>query len=625
MIEREAVAGDELSHSILLGQDRIVELLALGVPAADVFAEICQVATRRFGGVRCAILVPDAALGRLTPVAASGVSEAMAEALAALEPGAADAVFPALAGPEPEVVESIAHEPRWAPVAAAARDSGCEAAWSAGIRTPGRRREEPAEGLLLFLLTGERRPSPRGLRVLEMLARLAGLALERERLTRERDRETSIDPATRLPNRQLFDRLLGDLVDLASPDHTRFALVLAELDRFAELNRGLGGATGDLLLRSFARRLRHALREGDLAARLESNRFALLVRLEGSTGEAQGFADRLLATVRKPFEFGAETVRMTASVGVALYPWDGLDAGSLLAHAELALRGTQARGGDRGSFYSPALAAPPRLEGGGPLPAVPMDPEPVEPFQINELELLWEPALALATRRLAALAAAATLPRSGGERVAGADLWRLAARGGALAAANRWWVKSALERAVSWLGDAPADLLIALPLAAPQLADGNLLATLVDQLAAHRGAAARCEVVLPALALSRDLDWARELLAGLAAVGARVALGEVGAAPLPLDLLQLRPALRWRLSPALVRAAPRSAESGDLLDGLVGLAHRLRAGVEAAGVESSRDLGWLLARHCDWASGRAVRAPLDAVEVRLALLEAPAR
>lgn len=618
-MERDT-GGDELSHSILLGQDRIVELIALGVAATEVFAEICQVAARRFGGVNCAILIADTERARLSLVAASGVPEAMAEALTALDPARASDVFPALAGGGPQVVESIAREPRWAALSAAARNAGLDAAWSSGIRTPGRKQEEPAEGMLLFLLPGERRPSSRGLRVLEMLARLAGMALERDRLTRDREREASLDPLTRLPSRPLFDRLLADLVELASPDHTRFALVLVDLDRFAALNRALGPSTGDLLLRSFGHRLRHALREGDLAARLEGDCFALLVRLEGKADEAQGLAERLVATVRQGFEFGKESVGVTASLGIALYPWDGLDPAALVAHAELALRAGQLRGGDRASFYSPALAEPPRALAVAVAPPAPVA-EPEEAFRVADLELLWEPVLELATRRLVALSPIATLPRPGNERISGADLWRLAARGGALAAANRWWASAAIEQAAGWIGKAPGHLVLSLAVVGPQTADGGLTATLNDLFSAHRALASRFEVVLPELPTPRDLDGARELLASLAAIGVRGALGEIGSGPLPLDLLVERPTPRWRLATSAVRAATRTAERGDLLEGLLTLAHRLGARVEAAGVESARDLSWLVAHRCDWASGRAVRAPLDTSEVRLALLE----
>ena len=272
-------------------------------------------------------------------------------------------------------------------------------------------------GVVCLFHPERKRPGPRGVQVLELLASLAGLAVERAARARDALRSAAsdsaherwVDPLTQLPGRQLFERMLRDLIGASDPDSTRFALLLIDVDRFLDINERYGSRLGDILLASFARRMQKALRRGDLAARLEGDCFALLVRMGDDADEASRLAGRFREEGRRSFEFDGQAIALTVSVGVGVYPWDGSQGAMLLANAEVALRAARAAGGDGFRIYSASLRAEPSPGPGASAAAT----SPASAPKLDELELLWEPCFEVSSRRWIGLTARLALEAPG--------------------------------------------------------------------------------------------------------------------------------------------------------------------------------------------------------------------
>ncbi|NES72502.1 MAG: diguanylate cyclase, partial [Okeania sp. SIO2D1] len=145
------------------------------------------------------------------------------------------------------------------------------------------------------------------------------------------------DPLTNLPNRSLFDQKLSEVLTHATYHSEIVALMFLDLDLFKEVNDTFGHSVGDLLLQSVTKRLVACLREIDLIARWGGDEFAIILPQIHYRQNASEIAKRLIEVLQPEFILEGHCLRVTISIGIALYPEDGLDSSTLLRCADKAL------------------------------------------------------------------------------------------------------------------------------------------------------------------------------------------------------------------------------------------------------------------------------------------------
>ncbi|NET27285.1 diguanylate cyclase domain-containing protein [Okeania sp. SIO1I7] len=145
------------------------------------------------------------------------------------------------------------------------------------------------------------------------------------------------DPLTKLPNRALFDQKLSEALNYAAYHSEIMAMMFLDLDRFKEVNDTFGHSVGDLLLQGVIKRLVSCLREVDLIARWGGDEFAIVLPQIRSRKDAGEIAHRLVTALQPEFILEGHRIHATVSIGIAVYPDDGLDSGTLLRSADRAL------------------------------------------------------------------------------------------------------------------------------------------------------------------------------------------------------------------------------------------------------------------------------------------------
>jgi len=175
--------------------------------------------------------------------------------------------------------------------------------------------------------------------------------IEAEQLRKESEQQMTYmalhDALTGLPNRTLLSDRLNVAVAQASRNSHKIAVMMLDLDRFKNVNDSLGHSIGDELLKAVAQRLGDILRRSDTVARMGGDEFIILLPQVNQTEYAARVARKLLNSFKKPFVVEGHELRMTTSIGVALYPEAGEDAESLLRHADTAMYRAKERGRDR--------------------------------------------------------------------------------------------------------------------------------------------------------------------------------------------------------------------------------------------------------------------------------------
>ncbi len=161
------------------------------------------------------------------------------------------------------------------------------------------------------------------------------------------------DGLTDIPNRMFFYDRLGQAINLARRDRHKVALLYLDLDRFKNVNDSLGHDAGDELLKKVAARIRGVLRESDTVARVGGDEFAVILPSVAESGDAAEVVKKIIASLSRPFDLAgfSEPVRIGSSVGIAIYPSDGEDAGALVKAADSAMYNAK-QVGNSYRFYS---------------------------------------------------------------------------------------------------------------------------------------------------------------------------------------------------------------------------------------------------------------------------------
>jgi diguanylate cyclase (GGDEF)-like protein/PAS domain S-box-containing protein len=160
---------------------------------------------------------------------------------------------------------------------------------------------------------------------------------ERKRLEKQLQYQASHDMLTGLANRNLLQERLRQAIAYAARYGHPVWVAFLDLDRFKVINDSLGHKAGDIMLKAIAERLHSASRETDTVARLGGDEFVLILPERADGGQPTGYLQRIIDTVAQPLTIAGHEFSVSCSIGVAVYPTDGTDPGTLVAHADIAM------------------------------------------------------------------------------------------------------------------------------------------------------------------------------------------------------------------------------------------------------------------------------------------------
>ena len=169
--------------------------------------------------------------------------------------------------------------------------------------------------------------------------------------------QSYFDPLTKLPNRRMFYDRLEQEIKHSRRSSIPLALLLIDIDNFKDINDGFGHKTGDTLLVEAAKRMRRDIRETDTVARLGGDEFAIVLSDIKELSDLEKIANEILQSLCEPFMLEAHEARVSASIGIALYPYDGDDAPRLVQRADQAMYRAKHSGRSCYSYFTPTMQA----------------------------------------------------------------------------------------------------------------------------------------------------------------------------------------------------------------------------------------------------------------------------
>ncbi|PWV63478.1 diguanylate cyclase/phosphodiesterase [Plasticicumulans acidivorans] len=419
-------------------------------------------------------------------------------------------------------------------------------------------------------------------RVQQRTTELQREVAERVRYQRELERMARSDALTGLLNRSGLNLVLDAALQRREVEGSALALLFVDLDRFKEVNDGLGHAAGDLVLRTVAQRLSllgetSALGENLLAcARWGGDEFVLL--LSGDTAAAQALAETLLASLGAPIAFGDGVVRIGGSIGIALAPEHGRDAQTLIRHADLAMYAAKSEHGDQARVYWSALGAESQRR--------------VAMHQAlrgcadsgDGLTLMFQPIVDLEDGRVRAVEALARWRHSEFGPVAPDVFIPLAEENGSIIALGY----RLLEMACRSVCGLPSSVSVAVNLSMVQLLQHDCVDRIEAVLAASGLAPQRLELELTESVFALDGAHVGAVLSALRARGVRVAIDDFGSGYSSLAYLRRFPADVLKVDRSFISALDQGGEA--IIAAALSMARAFGLELVVEGVETSEQL-----------------------------------
>ncbi|BEL03672.1 hypothetical protein Q0Z83_018630 [Actinoplanes sichuanensis] len=442
------------------------------------------------------------------------------------------------------------------------------------------------------------------LRLLQTMASHAGGALSEARLL-ERLRHTAAhDPLTGLPNRQSYLADLQQATDAAVADNRTVGVLLLDLDRFKDVNDGLGHDTGDDLLRQIGHRLQDRYGHLGMVSRFGGDEFALIIRDAGSQEAIVALAEDVRRTVELPAPVGDLELDVQVSIGVCVAPEHGVDADRLLRRADLAMYAAKdSRCGVR--VYRPeddhdtarrlALMAGLRVA-----------------VDAGTLTVVYQPKVDPTTGRVLG-AEALVRWQHDGRPVPPDEFIPLAEQARLIEPLTRHVLDTALADCATWRG-LGHELSVAVNLSPDMLTDAALTGRVEQALHRHGLPAAALTLEITENALMADPTNARRTLDALHGLGVKLSIDDFGTGHSSLGRLAHLPIHEVKIDKSFVRHIVTDRSRRAVTDAALQLAHALDLTVVAEGVEEQDELDYLRRHGCHAIQGYLISKPIPPVE-----------
>lgn len=416
----------------------ILEMIATGKPASEIYPEIALMYEGRHPGLRCSML--ELQDGRLMHGGAPSLPKEYCDAVHGLKngPNVGSCGTSTYTGKR-VLVENIDTDPKWAKIKHVALPHGMRCCWSEPIKN--------SSGLVLgafgMYYDYPALPNEEESNDLQSAARLAGIVMERDQ-AQKRIRELAFtDDLTGLASRAHFYQNLETSIKQSDRNSSRLGLLYIDLDNFKGVNDSLGHDAGDLLLQEIAKRLRRVARDVDFVARLSGDEFCILVNDVDDDYAAAHVAQRCLESVSKPIELLARKFTPACSIGIAHYPDDARDLSTLIKAADTSLYAAKERGRNRYAFYNTELTQKAEYR-------FRVEQNLREAVENQHLSLVYQPQIQILTGNVIGVEALSRWHHPQLGQVPPAEFIATAERIGMIKPLTEWVLRTACNQAVTW-------------------------------------------------------------------------------------------------------------------------------------------------------------------------------
>ncbi len=419
------------------------------------------------------------------------------------------------------------------------------------------------------------------------------------------------DNLTKLPNRALLEERLRHAIGGADREKRRFALMFLDLDGFKAVNDAYGHSVGDLLLIEVAQRVEPRIRIQDTIARVGGDEFVFLGSID-DPGDAATLADKLLTIIREPFHIAGHELRMSASIGIVMYPGNGANQHELLTNADAAMYHAKSLGRDSFCFFEASMNADVQAH-------LELMQDLRRAMDRHELILHYQPKFEAPNGP--AIGAEALLrwmhPTRG--LIQPDEFIPLAEKTGLIVPIGEWVLDEACRQMREWHHAGRHDWTMAVNLSPVQFGHPALIQTVKATLDRHRLIPHCLTLEITESTAMRDADASVVILQQLYEMGVRIAIDDFGTGYSSLLYLKRLPASELKIDRGFVSNLEHGSEDRAIVSAIVALGQTLDLKIVAEGVETEGQRAFLAEMGCDSLQGFLFGKPMPPVQFLEAL------
>ncbi len=413
------------------------------------------------------------------------------------------------------------------------------------------------------------------------------------------------DPLTGLPNRVLLNDRISTAISIAPRHHKKVGVLFLDLDGFKRVNDTLGHTIGDRLLKAVADRLMTCVRGSDTVSRIGGDEFVVLLSEVERAEDSAITARRMLEAVSETYTIDRHDLNITVSIGVSVYPDDGVDAETLIKNADAAMYQAKENGRKGYQFYKPAmnLRAIERQD---------IEDSLRQAIGRDEFSLHFQPKVNLHTGEIAGAEALLRWDHPTRGPMPPALFMPVAEASGLIQPIGSWVMREACRQTQSWRSAGLMLPMIAINISGVQFANGRFVDGVFEMLSDTGLDPRMLELELTEGALMKQADHADSILRALDAGGIHLSLDDFGTGYSNLDHLRKFPIHTLKIDQSFVREITVADADASVVTMVLSMARSLNLRVAAEGVETSQELEFLQLHHCDEAQGFYFSRPLPA-------------
>ncbi len=438
--------------------------------------------------------------------------------------------------------------------------------------------------------------------------------ISERKLAQERIQQLAhYDVLTGLPNRVLFNDRLQQSIISAQRNRSKIAVLFLDIDRFKQINDTLGHSAGDNLLQNVGERLLDCVREQDTVSRLGGDEFVVVLNDAGSDG-AELVAQKILESILQPYPIDGHELRITASIGIAVYPDHAANSENLIKYADVAMYQAKENGRNCYRHFDPAMneSAYERLK---------LESELRAALERNEFCLYYQPQVSLEDEHIVGCEALVRWQHPELGMINPEKFIPLAEETGLIISINDWVLEQAIKQCSLWRHAGFRELTMSVNLSALQFRQHGLVQQVQRLLETYDLPPSMLDLELTEGILMQGVERTLSTLHELSAMGVILSIDDFGTGYSSLSYLKRFPIQQLKIDQSFVRDVTNDASDATMVRTIILMAKSLRLDVIAEGVETKEQADFLYQSGCERAQGYHFKRPVSAQAFEALLLQ----
>ncbi|MCX7027846.1 MAG: EAL domain-containing protein [Spirochaetes bacterium] len=411
------------------------------------------------------------------------------------------------------------------------------------------------------------------------------------------------DGLTGLPNRLMFTQLLNHAIESARHHKRRLAVFFIDLDRFKIINDTMGHETGDLLLQQISMRFKQSLRAADIVGRMGGDEFMILIEEVHELSKVAEIAHKILANTMKPIVLLDEECRVTASLGISIFPKDGEDEQSLMKNADTAMYFAKEEGKNNYQFYSKNIKT------------LSIEHMAIETnlrlaLERNEFSLHYQAKFDFKTNVISGVEALLRWQNPELGTVTPTQFIPIAEETGLIIPIGKWVLKTVCAQNVAWQKQGLPAVRMSINVSPRQAMDDNLIHDIKTTLKNTGMASNLLELEINESMVMHNPTQMISVLAEIKKMGVRLAIDDFGTSYSSLAQIKHFPFDTLKVDRSFIRNISENAEDMAIAKAIITMGKTLNLTVVAEGVETIEEMNFLKENSCDEMQGYYFSRPI---------------